>query len=833
MSAQIFYNNGSSSSEIITHLINATDGAGLHFDGTSGNIDIAAPPDLGAFAVYINNGAGYPTTTTTIAVDPLLAEIPAGTVLTFREGGEFIVTTAATPTAVSLVSTSGLTGAAVVDNEGAAFGGANKFSFEFIVQADSWTDSTYKYLVDFGTGGRFILGTDASAGAKLAIYDNTGTWKTFGVSPIDDLKVHHQVVTIDGTAAILYDNGNLVGTVTISASHGIDNCTDAKIGSSYTAGAGFFPGNIFRTRFWNKTLSQTDVTSVYESASLDFADQWGSQTDKTTNGTFASDTGWTKQAGWTITGGNAVATAAGVGSQIYQVVTGLTVGKRYRLSFTVSGFTDGSVDAYFAQSGETGATTPALTSAGTTSIEDIATSASQYVSIVSRTAASDFTVSEVTLVEIGCVSDYDLSYANPTQSAIVQNRSGSGDGTAAGGVTQITAIEAVNTNKLNVGGTVPLVGIGLAAGVTPDTPLHVAGTTTSGVLKLDSTAASSLAITTTAVNTWEFSNAGNNSVYNAYSHTFKNAATSTGLTINNLGLVSCAAGLAVTGASTLGSVKSYNDISLTNSAGGDIESWIWTDDAASTMKIGVGPISSANAKLAITATGLAVTGNVTTTGAVAANNSVSCAVENTGTGFSEVALATDGTDWKLMAWGSGTSTPNQLSIYNQTSDTHPLSISSAGLATFSAGIAFQSATTGAGTGTGYTLDSYEEGTFTATLKGATTEPATLITIISNYTKIGNRVYFDIGFENIDTTGYVGDITITGMPFTNNGARNPVSIMTYKGATWSTGQLSALIEASTAAVHLYSIATDVAWTYSTHNPGAGRYFWVSGSYKTWA
>jgi hypothetical protein len=196
-------------------------------------------------------------------------------------------------------------------------------------------------------------------------------------------------------------------------------------------------------------------------------------------------------------------------------------------------------------------------------------------------------------------------------------------------------------------------------------------------------------------------------------------------------------------------------------------------------------------------------------------------------------LATDGTDWKLMAWGSGTSTPNQLSIYNQTSDTHPLSISSAGLATFSAGIAFQSATTGAGTGTGYTLDSYEEGTFTATLKGATTEPATLITIISNYTKIGNRVYFDIGFENIDTTGYVGDITITGMPFTNNGARNPVSIMTYKGATWSTGQLSALIEASTAAVHLYSIATDVAWTYSTHNPGAGRYFWVSGSYKTWA
>jgi hypothetical protein len=40
-------------------------------------------------------------------------------------------------------------------------------------------------------------------------------------------------------------------------------------------------------------------------------------------------------------------------------------------------------------------------------------------------------------------------------------------------VTQITAIEAVNTNKLNVGGTTPLVGIGLAAGTTPLGLLHL------------------------------------------------------------------------------------------------------------------------------------------------------------------------------------------------------------------------------------------------------------------------------------------------------------------------------------------------------------------------
>ncbi len=33
--------------EIVTQLVNSTDGQGLHFDGAAGNIDIASPPDLG------------------------------------------------------------------------------------------------------------------------------------------------------------------------------------------------------------------------------------------------------------------------------------------------------------------------------------------------------------------------------------------------------------------------------------------------------------------------------------------------------------------------------------------------------------------------------------------------------------------------------------------------------------------------------------------------------------------------------------------------------------------------------------------------------------------
>tara|TARA_R110002096_G_scaffold105753_2_gene232584 strand:+ start:91 stop:810 length:720 start_codon:yes stop_codon:yes gene_type:complete len=207
MSAQIFYNNGSSSSEIITHLINSTDGAGLHFDGTSGTVALAAPPpNLGT-----------------------------------------------------------------------------KFSFELVIQADEWnTSSNQHFLVDFGSSGRFIFGTKYPMTGELGI-QVISTWSSFDTNPkiLDDLKVHHLVLAVDGTTVLLYDNGNLVGTASI-ASPTLDLAANAAIGSSYGGSAQFFNGTIYRARLWNKTLEQTDVTSVYESASLDYADQWGVRRIKST-----------------------------------------------------------------------------------------------------------------------------------------------------------------------------------------------------------------------------------------------------------------------------------------------------------------------------------------------------------------------------------------------------------------------------------------------------------------------------------------------------------------------------------------------------------------------
>ncbi len=71
--------------------------------------------------------------------------------------------------------------------------------------------------------------------------------------------------------------------------------------------------------------------------------------------------------------------------------------------------------------------------------------------------------------------------------------------------------------------------------------------------------------------------------------------------------------------------------------------------------------------------------------------------------------------------------------------TTALKIDGTGLASFSNGIAFQSATTGSGTGTGYTLDSFEYGTWTPSLS-APASGTLAYTSSGSYTRIGDQVH---------------------------------------------------------------------------------------------
>lgn len=65
------------------------------------------------------------------------------------------------------------------------------------------------------------------------------------------------------------------------------------------------------------------------------------------------------------------------------------------------------------------------------------------------------------------------------------------------------------------------------------------------------------------------------------------------------------------------------------------------------------------------------------------------------------------------------------------------------------------------------LDDYEEGTWTATLKGSISDPTTPVTATGLYTKIGRVVYITCAFEAVNTTGASGGVTVIGIPYAND------------------------------------------------------------------
>ena len=128
-----------------------------------------------------------------------------------------------------------------------------------------------------------------------------------------------------------------------------------------------------------------------------------------------------------------------------------------------------------------------------------------------------------------------------------------------------------------------------------------------------------------------------------------------------------------------------------------------------------------------------------------------------------------------------------------------------------------------------TLDDYEEGTFTATLTGGTTNPTTAVTSTSAYTKVGNVVNFKISFENVTTTGAAGQIRITGLPFTPANGYRVISPCVFFNIATFTGAPIGMVDNNLTTIYFYASASNAAWSDVTHNAGATRYLSVSGFY----
>ena len=95
-----------------------------------------------------------------------------------------------------------------------------------------------------------------------------------------------------------------------------------------------------------------------------------------TDGAFTSTANWIEGAGWSVTGGKAVATAA-VGP-CWQVAASVTSGNTYRVTFTVSNYSAGEVQAHLGAAG----VGPSRTANGTYTA-DLVASGSGELGIVS------------------------------------------------------------------------------------------------------------------------------------------------------------------------------------------------------------------------------------------------------------------------------------------------------------------------------------------------------------------------------------------------------------------------------------------------------------------
>ena len=139
-----------------------------------------------------------------------------------------------------------------------------------------------------------------------------------------------------------------------------------------------------------------------------------------------------------------------------------------------------------------------------------------------------------------------------------------------------------------------------------------------------------------------------------------------------------------------------------------------------------------------------------------------------------------------------------------------------------------------GTGTSELLDDYEEGTFTATLTAATTPPNTPPTVTGYYTKIGEVVNVRFWFNSVDTTGGVGFMIVTGLPFTcrNNGNNGRVigDVLSF-GLSVPNKYNSAFLDSNTTTLYFISTADDAAFTDVLMTAGSGKYLAVNITYTT--
>jgi hypothetical protein len=133
------------------------------------------------------------------------------------------------------------------------------------------------------------------------------------------------------------------------------------------------------------------------------------------------------------------------------------------------------------------------------------------------------------------------------------------------------------------------------------------------------------------------------------------------------------------------------------------------------------------------------------------------------------------------------------------------------------------------------LDDYEEGTWTAVMKGHTGSAGSYATSTwtNTYTKIGNRVFVHMYGYITNKGSWTGQTRIYGLPYTNTGTTTALTVSAFADTEFGTGAGRALVGAAVEASADHVAIFDGSRLDARHDwadVGTGYYVNISGHYK---
>jgi len=139
-----------------------------------------------------------------------------------------------------------------------------------------------------------------------------------------------------------------------------------------------------------------------------------------------------------------------------------------------------------------------------------------------------------------------------------------------------------------------------------------------------------------------------------------------------------------------------------------------------------------------------------------------------------------------------------------------------------------------GTGAANTLDDYEEGTWSAELRGESSRASTpVISTTAKYRKIGDLVFVAAYFANVNTSGASGNCIVTGFPFQAINQLFGLDVQTYGQDYDDAGGVISVkmyIENNSQAT-LLATKDNAAWQVHSITAGSGKYLQMQGCYLT--